>query len=209
MEDGGIPWDRIPVQLYVAAAVIAVVAVLVAIVVGWVVWRRARRSPAWRAAKLHLQAELDPSPARRAVARLRAELDQALAATDRAVAEAAAGGWAVADLPSLARRLDRVAGSLQAELTVLGREPDNTVVERSLTEAEGRVQRALDIATDLRQAAMTSMRRATDDDLVTLSDDADLETRALRAALDDLATRQAAPLLSAPGEPDRDRVGGS
>lgn len=64
MDDGGFRWDQIPIQLYLIAAGVAVVLIVIAAVVTGVLWRRARRSSAWRTAKLRLQAELDPSPAR-------------------------------------------------------------------------------------------------------------------------------------------------
>lgn len=197
----GIPWDRIPVELYVAAAVISVVVVLAALLVALVAWRRACRSPGWRAAKLRLQAGLDPSPARRAIARLRAGLDAAVQETNRTVEAVEGEGWAVAELPALSRRFAQVALPLQTELAVLAREPEDTVAAISLGEAEARVQHALDIGDSIRRAAMASLRRAADHDLGALRVDVDLEERGLTAALDELAARQTAPLLASPPRP--------
>lgn len=203
MDDGSFAWDRIPLQLYLVAAAVLFVAVLVAALLGWIAWRRARRSAAWRSATLRLRAELDPSPARRTVARLRARLDEAAGETAVAVETVAAEGWAVADLSTLARRFTHVADSMQTELALLAREPDSGVVAEALSEAEARVRRALEIGHGIRRAATMSLRRATDDDLGQLHADLDVERRALSAALDELAHRQGVPLL-----PDQPRRGG-
>jgi len=196
MDDGGFRWDQIPVQLYLVAAGVAVVLVVIAAVVAWVLWRRARRSVAWRTAKLRLQAELDPSPARRAVANLQVELDEAVRQTTLTVQVLTDDGWATADLPALTRRLATVARPLHSELTILAREPDGELVGRALPEATARVRRATEIGDGIRQAAATSLRQAADEGLDHLDADAEIEERALELALRELNEAQRLPLVS-------------
>jgi hypothetical protein len=199
MDEGTFPWSQIPIQIYIAAAVIVFILIVVAAIVGWMLWRRARRSGAWGAAKLLLQSELDPSPARRAVANLRVEVDEAVRETNRAMQVLTDQGWPTGDLPSLTRRLESIVRPLHTELVILSHEPDEDIVRRAIPEAETRVRRACEIGDGIRQAATASLRHETDQGLDSLSADAQLEWSAIQSALDELAARQKHSMLPIQG----------
>ena len=103
------------------------------------VWRVVvRRSPMLRRRVRSVQALTTPPGARRRVACLRRDLNVAVHATGEAVTVVRTAGGAVGDLPHLARRLGRVAGTLDAELRLLAHEPDPAELARVLPAARAR-----------------------------------------------------------------------
>ena len=126
-------------ELLLTLLVMCLVAGGVTLVVVWRVVRWVRRSPMLRRRVRSVQALTTPPGARRQVACLRRDLNAAAHATGEAVALVRAAGGTVGDLPLLARRLGRVAGTLDAELRLLAHEPDPAELARVLPAARARV----------------------------------------------------------------------
>ncbi|HEV3012848.1 MAG TPA: hypothetical protein VG499_06215, partial [Actinomycetota bacterium] len=109
-------------ELLLTLLVMCLVAGGVTLVAVWRVVRWVRRSPMLRRRVRSVQALTTPPGARRQVACLRRDLHAAAHATGDAVTVVRSAGGTVGDLPQLARRLGRVAATLDAELRLLARE---------------------------------------------------------------------------------------
>jgi hypothetical protein len=144
--------------------------------------RRLHASPAVRA----VRAWTTPPGPRRQVARLRQELAAAVQATPRAVALVGAADGAVGELPLLARRLQRVAGTLDDELRLLAAEPDPPEVARVLPAARARVADVTRVARDVRRAASAGLGAHTASVVGDLAGDVDREVTALAGGVDAL-----------------------
>jgi hypothetical protein len=126
-------------ELLLTVLVMTVVAGAVTLAVVWRVVRWLRRSPALHRRVRSARALTTPPGGRRQVACLRRDLSAAAHATGQAVAVVRQAGGAVGDLPHLARRLTRVARTLDAELRLLAGEPDRAELARVLPAATARV----------------------------------------------------------------------
>jgi hypothetical protein len=173
-------------ELLLTVLLLVVAAWVVAGVAAWRLWRLARRrlraSPAVRA----VQAWTAPPGPRRQVARLRRELAEAARATPQALAVVRAAGAPVGDLPHLAGRLQRLAGTLDAELRLLAAEPDPAELARVLPAAAGRVADVTRVARTIRRAASASLGAGTAAELLPLQAAVGREVAALDAGLDRL-----------------------
>jgi hypothetical protein len=113
----------------------------------WRAVRWVRRSGRLRQRVRTAQALVAPPGPRREVAWLRRELAAATRASTEAVALVRNAGGVVGELPGLARRLGRVAGTLDAELRLLAGEPDPAEIAPLQAEVEREVA-ALDAGID-------------------------------------------------------------
>jgi hypothetical protein len=152
----------------------------------WRVASRVRRSPGLRRRVRTVQALTVPPGARRQVACLRRDLSAAAHATGEAVAVVKAAGGAVGDLPRLARRLDRLARTLDAELRLLAGEPDQAEVARVLPAARARVADVARVALTIRRAASAGLGAETAAELAPLQTEVEREVLALDAGVDRL-----------------------
>ena len=97
-----------------------------------------------------------------------------------------AAGGTVGDLPQLARRLGRVAATLDAELRLLAREPDLSELARVLPAARARVADVTRVALTIRRAASAGLGADTAAELAPLEAEVEREVRALDAGVDRL-----------------------
>jgi hypothetical protein len=173
-------------ELLLAVLVMSLVAGGVTMVAAWQVVRRVRRSTALRRRVRTVQALTTPPGARRQVARLRRDLSAAAHATGEAVAVVRQAGGTVGDLPRLARRLGRVAGTLDAELRLLAGEPDPAELARVLPAARARVADVTRVALTIRRAASAGLGAGTAAELAPLEAEVQREVLALDAGVDRL-----------------------
>jgi hypothetical protein len=152
----------------------------------WRVVRWLRRSPRLRRRVRTVQALAAPPGPRRQVACLRRDLSAAAHATGEAVAVVRAAGGAVGDLPQLARRLSRVARTLDAELRLLAGEPDRAELARVLPAARARVADVARVALAIRRAASAGLGAGTAAELAPLEAEVEREVLALDAGVDRL-----------------------
>ena len=158
----------------------------VALAVVWRMVRWVRRSPRLRRRVRSVQALTTPPGARRQVACLRRDLQAAATATGQAVAVVKTAGGAVGDLPQLARRLGRVAATLDAELRLLAGEPDQAELARVLPSARARVADVARVALVIRRAASAGLGAETAAEIAPLEAEVEREVLALDAGVDRL-----------------------
>lgn len=173
-------------ELLLTLLVMCLVAGGVTLVAVWRVVRWVRRSPMLRRRVRSVQALTTPPGARRQVACLRRDLNVAVHATGEAVTVVRTAGGAVGDLPHLARRLGRVAGTLDAELRLLAHEPDPAELARVLPAARARVADVARVALTIRRAASAGLGADTAAELAPLEAEVAREVRALDAGVDRL-----------------------
>ena len=173
-------------ELLLTLLVMCLVAGGVTLVAVWRVVRWVRRSPMLRRRVRSVQALTTPPGARRQVACLRRDLNAVTHATSEAVAVVRTAGGAVGDLPHLARRLGRVAGTLDAELRLLAHEPDPAELARVLPAARARVADVARVALTIRRAASAGLGADTAAELARLEAEVAREVRALDAGVDRL-----------------------
>jgi hypothetical protein len=173
-------------ELLLTLLLMGLLAAGVTLVAVWRVVRWVRRSPALRRRLRSVQALTTPPGARRQVACLRRDLSAAAHATGEAVALVRAAGGTVGDLPSLARRLGRVAGTLDAELRLLACEPDQAELARVLPAARARVADVARVALTIRRAASAGLGAGTAAELAPLEAEVKREVLALDAGVDRL-----------------------
>ncbi|HEV3463737.1 MAG TPA: hypothetical protein VG846_07125 [Actinomycetota bacterium] len=173
-------------ELLLTLLVMCLVAGGVSLVAVWRVVRWVRRSPMLRRRVRSVQALTTPPGARRQVACLRRDLNAAAQATASAVAVVRTAGGTVGDLPQLARRLGRVAATLDAELRLLAREPDLAELARVLPAARARVADVTRVALTIRRAASAGLGADTAAELAPLEAEVAREVRALDAGVDRL-----------------------
>jgi hypothetical protein len=180
VEDGAVE------ELLLTLLVMCLAAGGVAMVAVWRVVRWVRRSPGLRRRVRSVQALATPPGARRQVACLRRDLNLAAHATGEAVAVVRAAGGSVGDLPRLARRLARVAVTLDAELRLLAGEPDPAELARVLPAARARVADVARVALTIRRAASAGLGAETAAEIAPLQAEVEREVLALDAGVDRL-----------------------
>jgi hypothetical protein len=173
-------------ELLLTALAMSLLAGGIALAAVWRVARWLRRSRRLRRRVRTVQALAAPPGPRRQVARLRRELCAAAHATGEAVAVVRSAGGTVGDLPQLVRRLDRVAGTLDAELRLLAGEPDQAELARLLPAASARVADVTRVARGIRRAASAGLGAATAVELRPLQVEVEREVAALDAGVDRL-----------------------
>jgi hypothetical protein len=173
-------------ELLLTLLVMSLLAGGVALVAVWRVVRWVRRSPRLRRRVRSVQALTTPPGPRRQLACLRRDLNAAALATAEAVAVVKAAGGAVGDLPQLARRLGRVAGTLDAELRLLAGEPDQAELARVLPAARARVADVRRVALGIRRAASAGLGAETAAEIAPLEAEVEREVLALDAGVDRL-----------------------
>jgi hypothetical protein len=159
---------------------------LLVVLVVWRAVRWVRRSGRLRQRVRTAQALVAPPGPRREVAWLRRELAAATRATADAVALVGEAGGAVGDLPHLARRLGRVAATLDAELRLLAGEPDQAELARVLPAARARVADVARVALVIRRAASAGLGAETAAEIAPLEAEVEREVLALDAGVDRL-----------------------
>ena len=173
-------------ELLLTLLVMTVVAGAVTLAAVWRVVRWVRRSPLVRRRVRSMQALGTPPGARRRVACLRRDLSAAAHATGQAVAVVRQAGGTVGDLPQLARRLARVARTLDCELRLLAGEPDRAELARVLPAASARVADVSRVALAIRRATTAGLGAATAAELAPLQAEVAREVQALDAGVDRL-----------------------
>jgi hypothetical protein len=155
-------------------------------VAAWRLWRLLRRRLQASTAVRTVQAWAAPPGPRRRLARLRRELAAAMAATPQALAVVRAAGGPVGELPLLARRLERLGATLDAELRLLATEPDPAELASMLPTAESRVADLARVARRIRRAASAGLGAGTAAELAPLEAEVEREITALDAGVDRL-----------------------
>jgi hypothetical protein len=171
--------------LLIASALLALVTALAG-VAAWQVWRLLRRRLRLEQRVRTVKVWITPPGGRREVAALRRELAEAVGATPRAVAVVQRASGVVGDLPQLARRLRRVAATLDAELVLLGGEPDPRELARMLPPARARVGDVARVARSIRRAAAAGLDAGRAGELRQLNADVDQEIAALASGIETL-----------------------
>lgn len=170
-------------ELLLAALVAFVFVVGATALVAWRLWRFLKARLRWRRQIRVVQIWTAPPGPRREVAFLRRELAEAISSTPQAIAMVKASAGVVGELPSLARRLERVATTLDTELRLLASEPDQREVARLLPAAHGRVGDVTRAARGIRRAAGAGLGAQSAADLRALSADVEREVAAVAAGV--------------------------
>jgi hypothetical protein len=155
-------------------------------VAAWQIWRLLRRRLRIEQRLRTVKVWVTPPGGRREVAALRRELAKAVSATPRAVTVVQRAAGVVGDLPQLARRLVRVAATLDAELELLGGEPDPRELARMLPPARARVDDVARVARSIRRAAAAGLDAGRAGELRQLNADVDQEIAALASGVETL-----------------------
>jgi hypothetical protein len=153
---------------------------------GWWLWRFVKAKLRWHRQVRVVQLWAAPPGPRREVAFLRRELAAAITSTPQAVAMVKANSGVVGDLPSLTRRLEWVATTLDAELRLLAGEPDPAELARVLPAARARVADVTRVALTIRRAASAGLGAETAAEIVPLQAQVEREVLALDAGVDRL-----------------------
>jgi hypothetical protein len=168
--------------LLIASALVGLTTALAG-VAAWQTWRLLRRRLRVEQRLRTVKVWLTPPGARREVAWLRRELAAAVGTAPQAVTVVQRASGVVGDLPQLARRLQRVAATLDAELELLGVEPDPRELTRMLPSARARVDDVARVARSIRRAAAAGLD-AGRADLRQLSADVEREMAALAGGME-------------------------
>jgi hypothetical protein len=188
--------------LLIASALLALVTALAG-VAAWQVWRLLRRRLRLEQRMRTVKVWITPPGGRREVAALRRELAEAVGATPRAVAVVQRASGVVGDLPQLARRLRGVAATLDAELELLGGEPDPRELARMLPPARARVGDVARVARSIRRAAAAGLDAGRAGELRQLNADVDQEIAALASGIETLLDLASGRDGGAPGAAPR------
>jgi hypothetical protein len=159
---------------------------------GWWLWRFVKAKLRWHRQVRVVQLWAAPPGPRREVAFLRRELAAAITSTPQAVAMVKANSGVVGDLPSLTRRLERVATTLDAELRLLAGEPDQREVARLLPAARERVDDVTRAARTIRRAASSCLGAHSTAEVRALTVDVEHEVTAVAAGVQRLLTSASA-----------------
>lgn len=170
----------------IAIVVVVGILILAAGIAAYVAYRRVRRDPRWRRRLLSIQAQYIAQGPRRDVIQLQLRLADAVGGAHRAVDLAAASGSPTGDLGSSVRRLERLAGGLEAQLRLLGDERDDAALTTLLPPIRDRVDDVVGVASRIRQGALETMDGMTVPELRQVVTDVDTQVRALQAAIRDL-----------------------
>ena len=171
--------------LLFASALFALITALAG-VAAWQIWRLLRRRLRIEQRLRTVKVWVTPPGGRREVAALRRELAKPVSATPRAVTVVQRAAGVVGDLPQLARRLVRVAATLDAELELLGGEPDPRELARMLPPARARVDDVARVARSIRRAAAAGLDAGRAGELRQLNTDVDQEIAALASGIETL-----------------------
>jgi hypothetical protein len=172
-------------------------------VAAWQIWRLLRRRLRIEQRLRTVKVWVTPPGGRREVAALRRELAKAVSATPRAVTVVQRAAGVVGDLPQLARRLVRVAATLDAELELLGGEPDPRELARMLPPARARVDDVARVARSIRRAAAAGLDAGRAGELRQLNADVDQEIAALASGVETLLELASGRDGGAPGAATR------
>jgi hypothetical protein len=172
-------------------------------VAAWQIWRLLRRRLRIEQRLRTVKVWVTPPGGRREVAALRRELAKAVSATPRAVTVVQRAAGVVGDLPQLARRLVRVAATLDAELELLGGEPDPRELARMLPPARARVSDVARVARSIRRAAAAGLDAGRAGELRQLNADVDQEIAALASGIETLLELASGRDGGAPGAATR------
>src|SRR6266498_3162344 len=170
--------------LLIASALLALTTALAGLA-AWRIWRLVRRRLRVELRLRTVKVWVTPPGARREVAALRRELAEAVSAAPHAVTVVQRASGMVGDLPQLARRLQRVAATLDAELELLGGEPDPRELTRMLPSARARVADFARVARSIRRAAAAGLDAGCVD-LRQLNADVEQEMAALAGGIETL-----------------------
>jgi hypothetical protein len=172
-------------------------------VAAWQIWRLLRRRLRIEQRLRTVKVWVTPPGGRREVAALRRELAKAVSATPRAVTVVQRAAGVIGDLPQLARRLVRVAATLDAELELLGGEPDPRELARMLPPARARVSDVARVARSIRRAAAAGLDAGRAGELRQLNADVDQEIAALASGIETLLDLASGRDGGAPGAATR------
>ena len=172
-------------KLLLIASALLVLATALAGVAAWRIWKLLRRRLRVEQRLRTVKVWVTPPGARREVAALRRELAEAVSAAPHAVTVVQRASGVVGDLPQLARRLQRVAATLDAELELLGGEPDPRELARMLPSTRARVADVARVARSIRRAAAAGLD-AGRADLRQLNADVEQEIAALTDGMETL-----------------------
>jgi hypothetical protein len=172
-------------------------------VAAWQIWRLLRRRLRIEQRLRTVKVWVTPPGGRREVAALRRELAKSVSATPRAVTVVQRAAGVVGDLPQLARRLVRVAATLDAELELLGGEPDPRELARMLPPARARVDDVARVARSIRRAAAAGLDAGRAGELRQLNADVDQEIAALASGVETLLELASGRDGGAPGAATR------
>jgi hypothetical protein len=172
-------------------------------VAAWQIWRLLRRRLRIEQRLRTVKVWVTPPGGRREVAALRRELAKAVSATPRAVTVVQRAAGVIGDLPQLARRLVRVAATLDAELELLGGEPDPHELARMLPPARARVDDVARVARSIRRAAAAGLDAGRAGELRQLNADVDQEIAALASGIETLLELASGRDGGAPGAATR------
>jgi hypothetical protein len=178
----------------VLLALLAVLVFMVAVTAlgAWWLWRLVKAKLRWRRQIRVVQLWTAPPGPRREVAFLRRELAEAISSTPQALAMVKASAGVVGELPSLTRRLERVATTLDAELRLLAVEPDQREVAQLLPAARERVADVTRAARGIRRAAGAGLGAQSAADLRALTTDVEREVAAVAAGVQRLLSTASA-----------------
>lgn len=166
--DGGGPQVNVNVPWQVVAAVIAglVLLVVLAGIALLILGRRPGRLPLWRQKRLEVEETMLGEGPRRALIRLRLQLDEATAVAKSAVATEAAD---IGDLRLLVMQLESATGRIAAQTdALLGSGADN-IPRRVVDAVRARVREIESAAASLSEAATAAVTGATEVQIEELS----------------------------------------
>jgi hypothetical protein len=190
-------------KLLLFASVLFALTTALAGVAAWQIWRLLRRRLRIEQRLRTVKVWVTPPGGRREVAALRRELAKAVSATPRAVTVVQRAAGVVGDLPQLARRLVRVAATLDAELELLSGEPDPRELARMLPPARARVDDVARVARSIRRAAAAGLDAGRAGELRQLNADVDQEIAALASGIETLLELASGRDGGAPGAATR------
>lgn len=146
--------------------------------------RRVRRDPRVARAKLMAQEKGSAPGPRRSLFQLRLRLNDAVASAKQAVAMLETHGGVRGDMASLARRLERVAAPLDAQLRLMQSEPDMHLLSELLKPAHARVEEIEQIVRHIRMAAYAALSGDMEGTVAAITADVEREVAALNAGVD-------------------------
>lgn len=158
---GGLPFV-VPTGLIVAGAVTVLILLAVLALIGWRIWRRARRSGLVERGMLQFRAAALTAGPQREIAELRLRLRTDLDQTRRVLAAVTADSANPQILTGLLPGLQQTANSLDAHLHLMEREPDRNYLAATLSTLRDRTETVRRDALALRQTAL-SLQSDTDE----------------------------------------------
>ena len=184
---GGFPWwtSLLTPPVLITLAILVVVLIVAAAVIGRVLYKRVRRSPALADALLRVRAGYTDGP-QQEVLKLRVGLRETLDSGQAAVDLSLKSDGPQGELPQLFRRIQREGVGLEAQLRLMESENDPAVLAQGIPVATRRVEDVTALVRRLRGAVATDLGELTDDSLNGLRSDVDREVAALHAGVQEL-----------------------